>query len=90
MGVVAFDVGTFSVGSGVNANSGTLTTTHANDLLFGYAGYWSGGTADPLYTTRGSVWVQDRVVSMTGSYAMQGMQIADNNWAFVLGAFKGQ
>jgi hypothetical protein len=92
-GVYSFDVGAFTVGNGTACNSGNLMSTHANDLLFGYAGYWAGGTTDQLYTTRlssNNVLIQDRIVNMTGSYNLKGTQNSSNNWAFIVGAFKGQ
>ncbi len=92
-GLFAFDVGTFAIGNGVNASSGNLTTTQSNELLFGYAGYWVGGSVAPSFTARsvtGFGVVQDRLVPEAGTYVMTGVQNSSSNWAFPLGAFKGQ
>lgn len=90
-GVVAFDTGTFAVGTGTSASSGAITTAQNKELLFGYAGYWVGGSVSPNFTARsasGSGIVEDRVLSAAGSYTLTGTQNSSANWAFLLGAFK--
>ena len=70
-----FDVGTSASGTGTSANSGTVTTTAANALIFG-AGITTGGfsTAGTNFTTRiitvpDADIAQDRIVTSTGAYS---------------------
>ena len=70
-----FDVGTSASGTGTSANSGTVTTTAANALIFG-AGITTGGfsTAGTNFTTRiitipDADIAQDRIVTATGAYS---------------------
>ena len=70
-----FDVGTSASGTGTSANSGTVTTTAANALIFG-AGITTGGfsTAGTNFTTRiittpDADIAQDRIVTSAGAYS---------------------
>ena len=70
-----FDVGTSASGTGASANSGTVTTTAANALIFG-AGITTGGfsTAGTNFTTRiittpDADIAEDRIVTATGPYS---------------------
>ena len=69
-----FDVGTSAAGTGTSANSGTVSTTAANALVFG-AGITTGGfsTAGTNFTTRiittpDADIAQDRIVTSAGAY----------------------
>ena len=69
-----FDVGTSASGTGTSANSGTVTTTAANALIFG-AGMTTGGfsTAGTNFTTRiittpDADIAEDRIVTAAGAY----------------------
>ena len=70
-----FDVGTSASGTGTSANSGTVTTTAANALIFG-AGITTGGfsAAGTNFTTRiitipdGDI-AEDRIVTTAGAYS---------------------
>ena len=70
-----FDIGTSASGTGTSANSGTVTTTAANALIFG-AGMTTGsfGAAPAPFTTRiitnpDADIAQDRIVTTTGAYS---------------------
>ena len=70
-----FDVGTSASGTGTSANSGTVTTTAANALIFG-AGITTGGfsTAGTNFTTRiittpDADIAEDRIVTAAGPYS---------------------
>ena len=70
-----FDVGTSASGTGTSANSGTVTTTAANALIFG-AGITTGGfsAAGTNFTTRiittpDADIAQDRIVTAAGPYS---------------------
>ena len=70
-----FDVGTSASGTGASANSGTVTTTAANALIFG-AGITTGGfsTAGTNFTTRiitipDADIAEDRIVTAAGPYS---------------------
>ena len=70
-----FDVGASASGTGTSANSGTVTTTAANALIFG-AGITTGGfsTAGTNFTTRiitvpDADIAQDRIVTAAGAYS---------------------
>jgi len=70
-----FDRGTSASGTGTSANSGTISTTAANALIFG-AGTTTGGfsAAGTNFTTRiittlDADIAEDRIVTSTGSYS---------------------
>jgi hypothetical protein len=72
--VNALDVSMSATGSGTTSNSGSATTTNANDLLVGASyvttgstGAGTGYTARVITTENGSL-LEDRVVTSTGSY----------------------
>ena len=69
-----FDVGASASGNSTSANSGTVTTTAANELIFG-AGITGGvfsaagpGFTSRIITTDGDI-AQDRIVTTAGSYS---------------------
>ena len=73
--VSPFDMGASASGTGTAANSGTVTTTAANELVFG-AGITTGGfsTAGTNFTSRiitvpDADIAQDQVVTSTGAYS---------------------
>ena len=66
------------LGTGTLSNSGSVTTTNANDLLVGAnyvtthtTGAGSGYTSRVITTPDGSI-LEDRVVTATGSYSCHG------------------
>ena len=70
-----FDVGASASGSGTSANSGTVTTTAASELIFG-AGMTTGGFSaagtnftNRIITTPDLDIAEDRFVTTTGSYS---------------------
>lgn len=90
-GVGGFDVGASATGGTGNGDSGTVTTTNANDLLFG-AGMSGGAfsTAGSGYTSRvltpnGDI-TEDRVVTATGTYDATAGNTGP--WLMQLAAFK--
>ena len=91
--VNAFDTGVSGSGSGLTQNSGSLTTTNANDLLVA-SNYVADVTtaSDPNYTQRfitaGGELVEDRIVSSTGSYSASSTQGNSGFWVMQLAAFR--
>ena len=90
-----FDVGTSASGTGASANSGTVTTTSANELIFG-AGTTSGGFTTPgtNFTTRiitnpDADIAADRFVTSTGTYnATAQDRYSSANWVMQVATFK--
>ena len=87
-----FDVGTSTAGTGASANSGTVTTTAANALIFG-AGTTSGGfsTAGTNFTTRiittpDADIAEDRIVTAAGPYSATAP--VTGAWVMQVAAFK--
>jgi hypothetical protein len=92
-GVTAFDVQTSATGNSTTVATPYLTTTSNNELLFGYVGYFVGGTVDPSFTFRstgGLAVIEDRLVSTAGNYQLTGTQFGTGNWTMNLAAFKGR
>ncbi len=86
-------VGAF--GTAGTSDSGALTTTNANDLLFG-GGITQGTTsaAGTGYTSRVITWpntdiAEDRIVSIAGSYKATAAVSAGSPWVMQLVAFRG-
>jgi hypothetical protein len=75
-------------------DSGSLTTTHAHDLLVGSNKvFYLTSAGDPTYTTRrisdfGDL-VEDRVVTTTGSYHATATENMTGGWVMQLVAFAG-
>ena len=89
-----FDVGTSAAGTGTTANSGTVTTTAANALIFG-AGMTTGsfGAAPAPFTTRiitnpDADIAQDRIVTATGAYNATAPLSGSAAWVMQVAAFK--
>ena len=87
-----FDVGTSASGTGTTANSGTVTTTAANALIFG-AGITTGGfsTAGTNFTTRiittpDADIAEDRIVTAAGPYSATAP--VSGAWVMQVAAFK--
>jgi glucose/arabinose dehydrogenase len=85
------DVSKGAVGTSAAMSSGTVTTTNANDLLFG-AGASRGDVtqAGSGYTVRSSAFgnmTMDRNVTAAGAYAATATQ-SSNSWVMQLVAFK--
>jgi len=86
-------IGAFGTGSA--SNSGTITTTNANDLLIG-ANFVSSttGQAGTGYTSRiitnpnGSI-LEDRIVTATGNYSATASLTASGAWVMQIVAFRG-
>ena len=89
-----FEVGTSASGTGTTANSGTVTTTAANALIFG-AGITTGsfGAAPAPFTTRiitnpdGDI-AQDRLVTASGAYDATAPLNGSTAWVMQVAAFK--
>ena len=80
-------------GTGVNLDSGALTTTNANDLLFA-SSYVAHDTTGPgtsftqrLITQDASI-VEDRIVTTTGTYDGTAPQDSSGWWVMQMVAFK--
>jgi glucose/arabinose dehydrogenase len=89
-----FDVATSASGTGASANSGTVNTTAASELILG-AGTTSGvfSGAGPNFTTRiitvpDADIVQDRVVTSTGAYNATAQDVGYANWVMQVATFK--
>ena len=89
-----FDVGTSAAGAGTTTNSGSITTTAANALVFG-AGMTTGsfGAAPAPFTTRiitnpdGDI-AQDRLVTASGAYNATAPLNGSAAWVMQVAAFK--
>jgi hypothetical protein len=88
------DVAAGAAGTSVTANSGTLTTTNANDILV------AGGITLGRYNGPGPSFVQrtitpfgdlvqDSLLNLTGVYSAQADQAGSTNWVFDAVALKG-
>ena len=89
-----FDVGTSAAGTGTSANSGTVSTTAANALVFG-AGITTGGfsAAGTNFTTRiittpDADIAQDRIVTAAGAYNATAPLSGSAAWVMQIAAFK--
>ena len=89
-----FDVGTSASGTGTSANSGTVTTTAANALIFG-AGITTGGfsAAGTNFTTRiittpDADIAEDRIVTTTGPYSATAPAERLAAWVMQVATFK--
>ena len=86
-----------ATGTGTSANSGNVTTTQANELLFG-AGATSGiasffaGTnytlREKVPATNSRLATEDRIVSTTGTYSASFTFGATEDWACLIATYK--
>ncbi len=88
-----FDGGIGAAGSALTADSGSFTTTSANDLLVGAntvtrttTGAGSGFTSRVITATGGDI-LEDRVVSTVGSYKATAI-VSSGNWVMQVAAFR--
>ena len=85
------DVTAAATGSGTAANSGSATTTSANELIFGAGNSGVNLNAGSGFTKRGSNvfgnLAEDKVVSSTGSYNATGTQTS-SAWLIQMVAFR--
>src|SRR5205807_2633403 len=88
------DQTTSAPGSGTAPTSGSVTTTAANELLFGMgssanARTWTAGTG---YTLRqapaGKLETADRIVAATGSFSASASLSAADDWTAIIVTFK--
>jgi hypothetical protein len=89
-----FDVGTSASGSGTSANSGTVTTTAAGELIFG-AGitgrvFSAAGTnfTNRIITPQDGDIAEDRFVTTTGSYSATASLSGSAAWVMQIATFK--
>ncbi len=87
------DVTAGTHGSGLSSNSGSATTTVANELIFG-ANMVSTSTAGPgstftsrIITAAGDI-AEDSIVSTTGSYSASAPLSQYGNWVMQMATFK--
>ena len=89
-----FDVGTSAAGTGTSANSGTVTTTAANALIFGAGmtiGFFStGGTnfTTRIITTPDADIAEDRIVTATGAYSATAPLGGSAAWVMQVATFR--
>jgi chitodextrinase len=88
-----FDVGIGASGTGTAQNSGSVTTTNANDLLVAFNYLDDSTTASGTgYTqrliTNGGDLVEDQIVTSTGSYSATSTQGGADWWVMQLAAFR--
>jgi hypothetical protein len=80
-----------ATGTGTTANSGSATTTSANELIFGAGNSAGALSAGPGFTYRGSNaygnLTEDKLVSTTGSYSAVGTQTT-NPWLIQMVTFR--
>jgi hypothetical protein len=88
------DVTSAAIGTNATSNSGAITTTNANDLIFG-ANIVATGTSGPgtgftkrMITSPDGDIVEDRVVSTAGSYGATAPLTGSGPWIMQLVAFK--
>ena len=91
--VAPLDAWVGATGTGLTQNSGTLTTTYANDLLVATNGLGSvttaAGTGYTLRMTTGEGEIlEDEVVTATGSYSAGSTQQSSGYWLMQLVAFR--
>jgi IPT/TIG domain-containing protein len=84
-----------AVGSGTSASSGAVTTTAANELIFGggmtlakFTGAGSGFTSRIITSPDADI-AEDRTVSATGSYSATAPN-SSSNWVMQLATFKAK
>jgi hypothetical protein len=88
-----FDVGASASGNSTSANSGSVTTTAASELIFG-AGMTGGGfsTAGTNFTTRiitvDADIAQDRFVTTAGAYSATASLSGSATWLMQVATFK--
>jgi PKD repeat protein len=89
-----FDVGTSASGNGTSANSGTVTTTAAGELIFGAAmtqGVFSAaGTnfTNRIITAQDGDIAEDRFVTTTGTYSATASLSGSAAWVMQVATFK--
>jgi len=91
------DQETSATGTGTALNSGSVTTTQANELVFGYAfvqnALSQGGTGFTVRqpapgVTTSNVMSEDEIVSATGTYAATFTQGTSGSWKALIATFK--
>ena len=89
-----FDVGASASGNSTSANSGTVTTTSANELIFG-AGITGGlfsaagtGFNNRIITHDGDI-AEDRIVTAAGSYSATATLSPSAGWVMQAATFRG-
>ncbi len=89
------DVIAAAIGTNAAANSGAVTTTHGNDLIFGAntvststAGAGAGFTSRVITAPDGDI-AEDRVVSAVGSYSASAPLTSPGLWVMQMVAFRG-
>jgi Domain of unknown function (DUF1929)/IPT/TIG domain len=92
-GVTTLDAKTGASGSSTAANSGSATTTSANELIFGADTVATGNlTAGANFTLRiltspDSDLAEDRTVTTTGTYSATATLISSGNWVMQMATF---
>ena len=93
-GISSLDKAAGASGSGKTSNSGSVTTTAANELLFG-ANYVASGTlkagtgfTSRIITAPDSDIAEDRIVSTTGSYSATATLSSTGAWVMQIATFK--
>jgi galactose oxidase-like protein/glyoxal oxidase-like protein/fibronectin type III domain protein len=89
------DVIASAIGTNGTANSGAVTTTHGNDLIFGAntvststAGAGAGFTSRVITSPDGDI-AEDQVVSAVGSYSASASLTSTGPWVMQMVAFRG-
>jgi hypothetical protein len=91
-----FDVAAAASGTNSPTNSGTVTTTNANDLIFGASIVWTSNTGPGsgftmrILTQPNHDLVEDELVTATGNYNATAPLNNSGPWIMQLVAFKGQ
>ena len=88
------DAGSSASGTGAVANSGSVTATSSNELVFGAGLSPSGfvtvgaGFADGIITTPGANILEDRIAAVSGTYYATANVGSSNSWLMQAAAFK--
>jgi hypothetical protein len=89
-GIAGLDVTAGQSGTSVMMQSGTATTTVANDLIFGFAATGTAG-AGVGFTTRSNFnqnLVEDAIAGNPGPYQATGTMVAGSGWTVLMAAFR--
>jgi hypothetical protein len=93
-GVSTLDVTAGASGTGTSCNSGSATTTAANELIFGANTVSTNATAPgPGFTSRIITYIdadmaEDRIVNTAGTYSASGTLGTSGNWVMQMVTFK--
>lgn len=90
-GANALDITSSATGNSATLNSGSATTNHANELIFGWmvsdSGVTSAGSGFTLRETSSSESSMDKIVDSTGSYSVTAPNSGSSEWSALMATF---